>query len=107
MCALTVADCLRRCRSRSQKPPAERRLKNATPASHASTSQGNTSHDDPVERILGASEPTAPAARLPARATARGHLPLPALLSLLDSIELKTARVATGAASIRTRTPSA
>src|SRR5882762_2903987 len=43
--ALTVSDCLRRSRSSSRKPPADRRLKNATPISHASTSQGRVSSD--------------------------------------------------------------
>src|SRR5580693_407430 len=46
--ALAVMDCLRRSRSSSRNPPAERRLKNATPSSQASTSQGRVSSD--VER---------------------------------------------------------
>src|SRR5580704_15629906 len=41
--ALGVTDCFRRSRSSSKNPPAERRLKNATPNSHASTSQGRAS----------------------------------------------------------------
>src|SRR5258708_12473504 len=43
--SLAAKDCLRRSRSSSRNPPAERRLKNATPSSHASTSQGRVSSD--------------------------------------------------------------
>src|SRR5579863_9560674 len=42
--ALTTLDCLRRSRSSKKNPPAERRLKKATPSSQASTSQGSASY---------------------------------------------------------------
>src|SRR5580698_467748 len=44
--ALGVTDCFRRSRSSSKNSPAERRLKNATPNSHVSTSQGRASSDE-------------------------------------------------------------
>src|SRR5258706_13450642 len=61
--ALGVVDCWRRSRSRSRNPPVNRRLKNATPKSHASTSQGKVSREAerpeiPVE-VLAAIWPTA------------------------------------------------
>src|SRR5580700_11469763 len=43
--AFAVMDCLRRSCSSSRNPPAERRLKNATPSSQASTSQGRASSE--------------------------------------------------------------
>src|SRR6266567_7811436 len=43
--SFTTADCLRRSRSSSKNPPAERRLKKATPSNHASTSQGRASSE--------------------------------------------------------------
>src|SRR5271154_5857665 len=44
-------DCLRRSRSSSRNPPAERRLKNATPSSQASTSQGRASSEGESREI--------------------------------------------------------
>src|SRR5271155_527853 len=44
-------DCLRRSRSSSRNPPAERRLRNATPSSQASTSQGRVSSEGESREI--------------------------------------------------------
>src|ERR1700693_514852 len=49
--ALAAVDCLRRSRSSRRNPPAERRLKNATPSSHASTSQGRASSEGAKREI--------------------------------------------------------
>src|SRR5580692_3996889 len=98
--ALAVMDCLRRSRSSSRNPPAERRLKNATPSSHASTSQGRVSSDGesretPVEvfaAVLFAPVGCVSAAK-------KGFAGTGAPENALDDDRKKN--VATGAASIR------
>src|SRR5208283_4098729 len=95
-------DCLRRSRSSNRKPPAERRLKNATPSSQASTSQGRASSEgDRREKLDEVVATTALVAR--GRVCALGE-PF-AGVAALELVRKKNVPI--GAASINTSAPTA